>query len=100
MKLVLDYLKQNQTRFVTELCEYLRFASVSAQPQHKKDLLACARWLVAHCQQIGLDARVCETDGHPIVVAKTKREKNSTKPHFMVYGHYDCLLYTSDAADE
>jgi len=89
MKLVLDYLKQNQTRFVTELCEYLRFASVSAQPQHKKDLLACARWLVAHCQQIGLDARVCETDGHPIVVAKTKREKNSTKPHFMVYGHYD-----------
>ena len=89
MQTVLDYLKQNQARFVTELCEYLRFASVSAQPQHKNDLLACARWLVAHCKQIGLDARMCETDGHPIVVAKTKREKNSTKPHFMVYGHYD-----------
>jgi acetylornithine deacetylase/succinyl-diaminopimelate desuccinylase-like protein len=89
MERVLDYLKQNQARFVTELCDYLRFASVSAQPQHKNDLLACARWLVAHCRQIGLDARVCETDGHPIVVAKTKREKNSTKPHFMVYGHYD-----------
>src|SRR5665213_381280 len=70
MQSVLDYLKQNQARFVTELCEYLRFASVSAQPQHKKDLLACAQWLVAHCQKIGLDARVCETDGHPIVVAK------------------------------
>ena len=58
MQQVLDYLKQNQGRFVTELCEYLRFASVSAQPQHKDDLLACARWLVKHCQAIGLDARV------------------------------------------
>ena len=89
MQQVLDYLKQNQGRFVTELCEYLRFASVSAQPQHKDDLLACARWLVKHCQAIGLDARVCETDGHPIVVAKTKRSKGEKKPHYMVYGHYD-----------
>jgi len=89
MQAVLDYLDQHQDRFVAELCDYLRFASVSAQPQHKPDLLACAEWLVAHCQNIGLDARVCATAGHPIVVAKTKRAKNSTKPHYMVYGHYD-----------
>ncbi|HEY2328302.1 MAG TPA: dipeptidase, partial [Verrucomicrobiae bacterium] len=86
---VLDYLKQNQKRFLAEFCEYLRFASVSAQPQHKKDLLACAEWLVAHCQKIGFDARVCPTAGHPIVIAKTRREKNSRRPHCMVYGHYD-----------
>ena len=43
--MVLDYLKRNQARFVAELCEYLRFPSVSAQPQHKKDLRACAEWL-------------------------------------------------------
>jgi acetylornithine deacetylase/succinyl-diaminopimelate desuccinylase-like protein len=89
MQPVLDYLKQNQPRFVAELCDYLRFASVSAQPQHKKDLLACAQWLVAHCQKIGLDARLCATAGHPIVVAKTKRTKGTAQPHFMVYGHYD-----------
>jgi acetylornithine deacetylase/succinyl-diaminopimelate desuccinylase-like protein len=89
MQPVLDYLKQNQDRFVAELCDYLRFASVSAQPPHKPDLLACAEWLVAHCRKIGLDARVCATEGHPIVVAKTRREKNSSRPHFMVYGHYD-----------
>jgi acetylornithine deacetylase/succinyl-diaminopimelate desuccinylase-like protein len=89
MQTVLDYLKQHQDRFVAELCEYLRFASVSAQPQHKPDLLACGQWLVAHCKQIGLDARLCPTQGHPIVIAKTKRARNSRKPHFMVYGHYD-----------
>jgi acetylornithine deacetylase/succinyl-diaminopimelate desuccinylase-like protein len=89
MQAVLDYLKKNRGRFVAELCDYLRFASVSAQPQHKKDLIACAEWLVAHCRKIGLDARVCATEGHPIVVAKTRREKGANKPHFMVYGHYD-----------
>jgi acetylornithine deacetylase/succinyl-diaminopimelate desuccinylase-like protein len=89
MQVVLDYLKHNKTRFVTELCELLRFPSVSAQPQHKKDLHACAEWLVQHCRAIGLEAKLCPTAGHPIVLAKTPRSKNSRKPHFMVYGHYD-----------
>jgi acetylornithine deacetylase/succinyl-diaminopimelate desuccinylase-like protein len=99
MQLVLDYLKRHQARFMAELCEFLRLPSVSAQPQHKKDLQACAAWLANHCRQIGLDARVCPTRGHPIVVAKTPRAKSSRlaapkpgqggRPHFMVYGHYD-----------
>lgn len=89
MQPVLDYLQQNQPRFLTEFCYYLRFPSVSAQPQHKQDLQACAAWLVTHCQQIGLETKLCETAGHPIVVAKTPRGKNSRKPHFLVYGHYD-----------
>jgi len=89
MQPVLDYLKQHQARFVAELCDYLRFASVSAQPQHDKDLLACAGWLAAHCRKIGLAAWICPTEGHPIVIAKTRRAKNSGKPHYLVYGHYD-----------
>lgn len=93
MQLVLDYLKRNQARFVAELCEYLRLPSVSAQPQHKKDMRACAEWLAGHCRQIGLGARVCATSGHPIVVAKTPARaalrRGQPLPHFMVYGHYD-----------
>jgi acetylornithine deacetylase/succinyl-diaminopimelate desuccinylase-like protein len=89
MQVVLDYLKHNQSRFVAELCDYLRFPSVSAQPQHKKDLIACAGWLLNHCRKIGLEAKVCPTAGHPIVVAGTPRDPSSRKPHFVVYGHYD-----------
>jgi acetylornithine deacetylase/succinyl-diaminopimelate desuccinylase-like protein len=89
MQLVLDYLKRNQARFVAELCDYLRLPSVSAQPRYKQDLRACAEWLGEHCRQIGLDARVCPTQGHPIVIAKTPRARSTRKPHFMVYGHYD-----------
>ncbi len=89
MQVVLDYLKQNQARFVTELCELIRFPSVSAQPQHKKDLRDCAEWIVQHCRQIGLEVALRPTAGNPIVVAKTPREKNSHKPRYLVYGHYD-----------
>ena len=89
MQGVLDYLKNNQKRFLAEFCDYLRFPSVSAQPQHKKDLHACAEWLADHCRQIGFTAEIHATKGHPIVVARTPREKNSHRPHFVVYGHYD-----------
>jgi acetylornithine deacetylase/succinyl-diaminopimelate desuccinylase-like protein len=110
MQAVLNYLKKNQARFVAELCEYVRFASVSAQPKHRQDMQACAQWLAKHCRNIGLEARVCPTDFHPIVVARTPgagRARHSVRAgvkwqqaartglrapprkHFLVYGHYD-----------
>jgi acetylornithine deacetylase/succinyl-diaminopimelate desuccinylase-like protein len=99
MQNVLEYLKQNQPRFLAEFCDYLRFPSISAQPAHKKDLHACAEWLVAHCRALGLEAKLCATAGHPIVVAKTagrkvksgkqKADNKLRKPHYLVYGHYD-----------
>jgi acetylornithine deacetylase/succinyl-diaminopimelate desuccinylase-like protein len=90
MQAVIDYLKQNQPRFISELCEYVRFPSVSAQAQHRDDMKACAEWVVKHCRQIGLQARLWRTQGHPIVLAKTPAESRSAcRPHFLVYGHYD-----------
>ena len=91
MQPVIRYLKQNQARFVGELCDYIRFPSVSAQPQHRRDLRACAQWVTDHCRQIGLEARLCPTEGHPVVVARTprSRKKSVRRPHFVVYGHYD-----------
>jgi acetylornithine deacetylase/succinyl-diaminopimelate desuccinylase-like protein len=89
MQKVIDYLRTNQPRFIRELSDYVRFPSVSAQLQHKKDMKACAHWLQRHCQGIGLQARVCPTGGHPIIVAKTPRVKGAKRPHFVVYGHYD-----------
>ena len=89
MQPVIDYLKKHQARFVAELADYVRFPSVSAQPKYAGETAACAEWVANHCRAIGLEARVCKTDFHPIVAAKTPRKKNSKKPHFMVYGHYD-----------
>ena len=91
MQTILSYLKRNQTRFVDELCQYVRFPSISAQSQHRPDLQACAQWLVQHCRQIGLETRLCPTEGNPVVLARTPRavSDGAPRPHFLVYGHYD-----------
>ena len=89
MKQLKKYIDTNRQRFIAELIEYLRFPSVSAQSVHNKDMAACARWLANHARSLGLKPRVCKTDGHPIVTIATPRKRNSTKPHFLVYGHYD-----------
>jgi len=83
------YLTEHRDRFVRELCEYLRFPSVSAQPKHAGDLRNCADWIAAHCRSIGLEAEVNPTGGSPIVLARTPRQPGAHQPHFLVYGHYD-----------
>jgi acetylornithine deacetylase/succinyl-diaminopimelate desuccinylase-like protein len=86
MNAVLQYIEDNKNRFVDELCQYVRFPSVSAQPEHRPDMASCAEWLVKHCREIGLEAEVRPTGGHPVVLARTKR---TGKPSYLVYGHYD-----------
>ena len=88
MNQVLSYLKDNEATFIKQLCEYVRFPSVSAQTEkHGKDMKACGEWLLAHCKSLGLDAKLHATAGNPILVARTPRRKG--RKHFMVYGHYD-----------
>lgn len=91
MQRIENYLQDNQPRFIEELCQYVRFPSISAQAPHRADLQACAEWLVEHCRGIGLEAEVRPTRGHPVVVAKTPRHtaNGARRKHFVVYGHYD-----------
>ena len=89
MKQLKKYIDTNRQRFIAELIEYLRFPSVSAQSAHNKDMVACACWLANHARSLGLKPRVHKSGGHPIVTIATPRKRNSTKPHFLVYGHYD-----------
>ena len=87
MHAVLDYLTANQPLFLDQLCEYLRFPSVSAQPIHKPDIERCAAWAVAECKRIGLRTRLCPTPGNPVILASAPRRPG--RPHYVVYGHYD-----------
>ncbi|MEI8310177.1 MAG: dipeptidase [Verrucomicrobiota bacterium] len=70
-----------------ELFAFLRFPSVSAQTKHETDMRACAGWLVEKLGRIGLDARLAETAGHPVVIGKSPRDP--AKRTVLIYGHYD-----------
>lgn len=81
-----DYINENKARFLKELQQFLKFASISTQSKHKNDLVQCALWLKDHLSNIGLDARLIETEGHPIIWA---RGKGQSSRRLIIYGHYD-----------
>jgi len=89
MEKVIEYLAQNEKRFINELCEYLRYPSVSAQSHHRPDVDAAANWLVKRFEAAGLEASLRPTAGNPVVIAKTPRTPGKAKPCYLVYGHYD-----------
>lgn len=70
-----------------KLQEFLRFPSVSTQPEHAPDLLSCAEWLRELLSSIGLSAAVHTTEGSPVVLASTPRDP--AKRTVLIYGHYD-----------
>jgi acetylornithine deacetylase/succinyl-diaminopimelate desuccinylase-like protein len=76
-----------QNEPVEELKAFLRFPSISTQPEHAPDLDSCAEWLREKLSSIGLSATVHSTPGSPVVVAATPRDP--AKRTVLIYGHYD-----------
>ena len=72
---------------LSELLDFLRFPSVSAQSAHAPDMKNCAAWLVKKLTRAGLDACEMATPGYPVVLAKTPRDP--AKRTVLIYGHYD-----------
>jgi acetylornithine deacetylase/succinyl-diaminopimelate desuccinylase-like protein len=71
-----------------ELMDFVRFPSVSAQPQHAADVRRCAEWLAGRLHGLGLEhVAVIPTPRHPIVLAEWLKALG--KPVLLVYGHYD-----------
>jgi acetylornithine deacetylase/succinyl-diaminopimelate desuccinylase-like protein len=69
------------------LFEFLRFPSVSTNPERKSDVAACAQWLGEKLTGFGLRAELHATAGHPIVVARN--EHRPGRRTVLIYGHYD-----------
>src|ERR1700733_14254841 len=80
--------RRHRSRFVAELKQFVRFPSVSNQPQRAGDLRKCASWLAAHLRRIGLEqVRIVPTDRHPVVYAAWHHARG--RPTLLLYGHYD-----------
>jgi len=85
---VLARADQNLPSSLDKLFELLRIKSISTDPAYKDDCHKAAEWLVAYLRDIGFDASVRTTPGHPMVVAHHDGA-NSSAPHVLFYGHYD-----------
>lgn len=70
-----------------DLFTLLRFPSVSTDSSHNADTRACAEWLLAKLERIGLSATLHETPKHPVIVAKNQHLEG--RRTVLLYGHYD-----------
>ena len=82
-----DYLKQHEDESIEQLKDFLRIPSISALSDHKDDVRRAGKWVTEFLNKIGLETELCETGGHPCVVAEYK--KSGSLPTVLIYGHYD-----------
>ena len=83
-----SYVSQHQERFLSELLEWLRIPSISADPAYKSQVKDAADWLAERLSAAGASkVTVHPTAGHPIVTAQYHVDANA--PTVLVYGHYD-----------
>ncbi|MDY3528961.1 dipeptidase [Riemerella anatipestifer] len=83
-----NYIQNHKKRFLDELIELLKIASISADPAYNQDVLNCAEEVAKHLTNAGADAvEVCETKGYPIVFGE--KMIDPSLPTVLVYGHYD-----------
>ena len=88
--MIKTYLKENEERLLEELYSLIRIPSISAQPEHKDDMWACARRWQELLLASGVDeARIMPTEGNPIVFAQ--KTIDTSAPTVLIYGHYDVM---------
>ena len=90
MKDVKGYIEANKDRFLNELFELIRIPSISAESEHKPDMVRCAEKWKAFLLEAGCDkAEVMPSAGNPVVYGE--RTIDPAKPTVLVYGHYDVM---------
>ena len=73
------------------LSELLAIPSVSTDPAYAPDIRRACAWVRDALSACGLDARIVEGDGHPVVIATTPDDAvaNPDAQPVLFYGHYD-----------
>src|SRR5271163_3960479 len=95
---VLDYVRENHDRYLTELKEYVSVPSVSTLPENKKDVERTAQWLKSQLDRIGFEkTEILPTGGHPVVYGEWLKAP-AGRPTVLIYGHYD--VQPTDPLDE
>jgi acetylornithine deacetylase/succinyl-diaminopimelate desuccinylase-like protein len=88
MEKTIDFINVNRERYLDELKAFLAIPSVSALPEHRADVMACAEWCANEMRRIGLqNVALKATPGHPIVYGDWLGAPGA--PTILFYGHYD-----------
>jgi len=83
-----NFVRENETRLLNELKDFLRIPSISTLPEHEQDIRRAAEFVATQMKAAGLEhVEVIPTGKHPLVYADWLHA--SGKPTVLCYGHYD-----------
>ncbi|MCO6184765.1 M20/M25/M40 family metallo-hydrolase [Rhizobium sp. L1K21] len=85
---VLQRADDNLNSSLEKLFELVRIKSISTDPAFKAECRRAGEYLVKALTDIGFDASLRDTPGHPMVVAHHEGA-SADAPHVLFYGHYD-----------
>ncbi len=83
---VLDRIDADLDESLDRLFAFLRLQSISTDPAYADQCRATAAHVAKELAELGFDAAVRPTAGHPVVTA---RSPNVAGPSVLFYGHYD-----------
>lgn len=81
---VFAYVDANRDSFIQRLLAYVSMPSISA---HGVGIMDVALFLRSHLQEMGMQGRLIETAGWPMVYGR--RDDAPGAPTILLYGHYD-----------
>lgn len=84
---VFERIAREKESYLAELEDYLRIPSISTDPAYDTDVQRCAEFLRERMRQAGLEAKLIETDGKPLVYGEWSGAEDA--PTILFYGHYD-----------
>jgi acetylornithine deacetylase/succinyl-diaminopimelate desuccinylase-like protein len=84
---VFQYLDTHKDRLVDELIQFLRIPSISAHPDHDKDVAAALEFDKKKLESLGFKTEVWPTRAHAGLFAE--RIESPDLPTVLIYGHVD-----------
>lgn len=88
--MIKTYISENEPRMLDELFSLIRIPSISAQPEHHDDMLACAeRWRQLLLEAGADEAMVMPSQGNPMLFAQ--KTVNPEAKTVLIYAHYDVM---------
>ncbi|MBK5106531.1 MAG: dipeptidase [Anaerolineales bacterium] len=85
----LIYALENQTRFLEELCDFLKIQSISTYPDQQKEMQQAAEWVADKLRSCALtNVQIFPTEGHPVVYGESLSAQSNAQT-VLIYGHYD-----------
>ena len=87
LEAVLKHLADHTDDALARLEELLAIPSISTDPAYAEHIQRGAEWVARALRNVGLDADLHATDGHPIVIGRSRVKQAG--PHVLFYGHYD-----------